>query len=71
MSVVSLSGISKDEIFGQFFGALEKAHFFKTMPDGTDDEEQLDRATRAFHSAIAVWYSLVDFCHCTITPSSH
>lgn len=51
---MSLSGISKDEIFGQFFGALEKAHFFKTLPDGTDDEDQLDRATRTFHSAIAV-----------------
>ncbi|KAL8133726.1 uncharacterized protein LOC141677718 isoform X2 [Apium graveolens] len=49
----STQGISKDEIFGQFFGALEKAHFFKTMPDGTDDEDQLDRATRTFHSAIA------------------
>lgn len=46
-------GISKDEIFGQFFGALEKARFFKTMPDGTDDEDQLERATRTFHSAIA------------------
>ncbi|KAK1386881.1 Small glutamine-rich tetratricopeptide repeat-containing protein alpha [Heracleum sosnowskyi] len=45
-------GISKDEIFGQFFDALEKARFFKTMPDGTDDEDQLDRATRTFHSAI-------------------
>ena len=51
---MSLSGISKDEMFGQFFGALEKAHFFKTMPDGADDEDQLDRATRTFHSAVAV-----------------
>ncbi|XP_017248510.1 uncharacterized protein LOC108219529 [Daucus carota subsp. sativus] len=46
-------GISKDEMFGQFFGALEKAHFFKTMPDGADDEDQLDRATRTFHTAVA------------------
>nr|DAD24601.1 TPA_asm: hypothetical protein HUJ06_026065 [Nelumbo nucifera] len=45
-------GISKDELFGQFFSALEKIRFFKTTPDGGDDQVQLDRATRMFHDAL-------------------
>ncbi|KAL9394476.1 hypothetical protein Peur_013761 [Populus x canadensis] len=41
-----------DELFGQFFAALEKMHFFRTTPDGNDDPAQLDRATRLFHDAL-------------------
>lgn len=44
----------KDELFGQFFGALEKIHFFRRMPDGNDDQMQLDRATNLFHNAVQV-----------------
>ncbi|XP_059631823.1 small glutamine-rich tetratricopeptide repeat-containing protein 2 [Cornus florida] len=47
------SGLSKDELFGQFFGALEKIHYFKTTTDGQDDQVQLDRATSIFHNALA------------------
>ncbi|KAJ0087060.1 hypothetical protein Patl1_08374 [Pistacia atlantica] len=47
------AGVSKDELFGQFFGALEKIHFFKTMPDGNDDPSQLDKASRLFHDALS------------------
>ncbi|KAJ9146310.1 hypothetical protein P3X46_028592 [Hevea brasiliensis] len=45
-------GVSKDELFGQFFAALEKSHFFKTTADGNDDPVQLDKATRLFHDAL-------------------
>ncbi|CAL1362327.1 unnamed protein product [Linum trigynum] len=45
-------GMSNDELFGQFFAALEKIHFFKATPDGKDDSIQLDKATRLFHEAL-------------------
>ncbi|KAF8023642.1 hypothetical protein BT93_F0979 [Corymbia citriodora subsp. variegata] len=47
-----LTESSKDELFGQFFAALEKVHFFKRTPDGSDDVGQLDKVTRLFHNAI-------------------
>ncbi|XP_059452159.1 uncharacterized protein LOC132182814 isoform X2 [Corylus avellana] len=47
-----VSGVSKDELFGQFFAALEKIHFFRTMPDGNDDSVQLEKATHLFHDAL-------------------
>ncbi|XP_012451075.1 uncharacterized protein LOC105773601 isoform X1 [Gossypium raimondii] len=46
------SGVSKDELFGQFFAALEKIHFFRSMPDGNDDPAQLDKATCLFEDAL-------------------
>ncbi|XVF64577.1 hypothetical protein PTKIN_Ptkin09bG0179900 [Pterospermum kingtungense] len=46
------AGVSKDELFGQFFAALEKIHFFRAMPDGNDDPAQLDKATRLFQDAL-------------------
>ncbi|XP_050212988.1 uncharacterized protein LOC126664575 isoform X3 [Mercurialis annua] len=49
-----MAGESKDELFGQFFAALEKNHFFKTAPDGNDDPVQLDKATHLFHDALNV-----------------
>ncbi|KAK6775671.1 hypothetical protein RDI58_026672 [Solanum bulbocastanum] len=45
-------GISKDELFGQFFDALEKTHYFRSLPDGNDDQAQLDKASRIFHTAL-------------------
>ncbi|XVF36901.1 hypothetical protein REPUB_Repub19eG0098800 [Reevesia pubescens] len=45
-------GITKDELFGQFFSALEKIHFFRALPDGNDDPAQLDKATRLFQDAL-------------------
>ncbi|KAK9096048.1 hypothetical protein Sjap_021545 [Stephania japonica] len=47
-----ISGVSKDELFGQFFGALDKIQFFKTTADGNEDQGQLDKATRCFHEAV-------------------
>ncbi|KAI3821152.1 hypothetical protein L1987_08709 [Smallanthus sonchifolius] len=44
-------GVSEDELFGQFFGALEKVHYFGTTSNG-DDEKALDRATQFFHNAL-------------------
>ncbi|KAD1781290.1 hypothetical protein E3N88_42296 [Mikania micrantha] len=44
-------GLSDDELFGQFFGALEKVHYFGTTTNG-DDEQALDRATHLFHNAL-------------------
>lgn len=49
-----LAGASKDELFGQFFAALEKIHFFRTMPDGSDDPVRIEKATRLFHDALIV-----------------
>lgn len=46
------TGVSKDELFGQFFAALEKFHYFRTMPDGNDDPSQVDKASHIFHDAI-------------------
>ncbi|XWS23747.1 hypothetical protein CRYUN_Cryun28dG0041700 [Craigia yunnanensis] len=46
------AGASKDELFGQFFAALEKIHFFRAMPDGNDDPAQLDKATHLFQEAL-------------------
>ncbi|XVE60332.1 hypothetical protein DITRI_Ditri05aG0120500 [Diplodiscus trichospermus] len=46
------AGVCKDELFGQFFAALEKIHFFRVMPDGNDDPVQLDKATRLFQDAL-------------------
>lgn len=48
----TLGGASRDELFGQFFAALEKIHFFKTTTDGNDDPVQLEKATRLFHDAL-------------------
>ncbi|KAK9167580.1 hypothetical protein Scep_002771 [Stephania cephalantha] len=47
-----ISVLSKDELFGQFFGALDKIQFFKTTTDGNEDQGQLDKATRSFHEAV-------------------
>lgn len=49
-----MEGLSRDELFGQFFAALEKMHFFRTTPDGNDDPALLDRATWLFHDALNV-----------------
>lgn len=49
---INNDGLSRDELFGQFFAALEKMHFFRTTPDGNEDPAQLDRATRLFHDAL-------------------
>ncbi|XWS25144.1 hypothetical protein CRYUN_Cryun27aG0045300 [Craigia yunnanensis] len=46
------AGVSKDELFGQFFAALEKIHFFRAMPDGNDDPTLLDKATHLFQDAL-------------------
>ncbi|XXG74103.1 hypothetical protein AAC387_Pa07g2907 [Persea americana] len=46
------SGVSQDELFGQFCGALEKIHFFKAMASGDDDHVQLDKAKRLFDEAL-------------------
>lgn len=51
-----LAGVSKDELFGQFFAALEKIDFFKTMPDGNDDPILLDKASWIFHDALNVCF---------------
>jgi hypothetical protein len=33
--VVGMTGLSRDELFGQFFAALEKMHFFRQLLMGT------------------------------------
>ncbi|XP_043720595.1 small glutamine-rich tetratricopeptide repeat-containing protein isoform X2 [Telopea speciosissima] len=46
------SGVSKDDLFGQFISALEKLDFFKTRSDGKDDQACLDKASNLFHGAL-------------------
>ncbi|KAL2904200.1 hypothetical protein RDABS01_002910 [Bienertia sinuspersici] len=46
------TGMSKDELFGHFFAALEKFRFFRTTVNGDEDHVLLDRATRLFHDAV-------------------
>lgn len=48
----SKTGESKDELFGQFFDALERINFFRATPNGDDDNVLLDRATTLFHEAV-------------------
>ncbi|KAI7745372.1 hypothetical protein M8C21_004467 [Ambrosia artemisiifolia] len=50
-STSNTPGVNEDELFGQFFGALEKVHYFGTTANG-DDEQALDRATHLFHNAL-------------------
>ncbi|KAI4337813.1 hypothetical protein L6164_016185 [Bauhinia variegata] len=45
-------GVSKDELCGQFFAALEKNHFFRTRTDGSDDPVQLEKASQIFVEGI-------------------
>ncbi|KAK7301360.1 hypothetical protein RJT34_12223 [Clitoria ternatea] len=45
------SFVSKDELCGQFFAALEKNHYFGTNTDGSDDSLQLEKACRLFEVA--------------------
>ncbi|KAK6939870.1 Tetratricopeptide repeat 1 [Dillenia turbinata] len=52
-NILGSSGLSKDELCGQFFAALEKIHYFRAMPDGQDDQAQLDKATCLFHDALS------------------
>ncbi|ESQ38763.1 hypothetical protein EUTSA_v10028662mg [Eutrema salsugineum] len=46
------TGTSRDELFTQLFGALEKVQYFNNTPDGDDDPAQLEKATKIFHDAI-------------------
>lgn len=60
-----LTGVFEDDLFGQFFGALEKVHYFETTSNG-DEEQALDRATHLFHNALMVLYyfnSLIMLIH--------
>ena len=49
-----LTAVSKDELCGQFFAALEKIHYFRTNLDGSDDHVQLEKASRLFDDAFKV-----------------
>lgn len=44
-------GVHDDELFGQFFSALEKIQYFGTTPN-EEDEQALDRASHLFHVAL-------------------
>ncbi|KAJ4965650.1 hypothetical protein NE237_017499 [Protea cynaroides] len=46
------SGVSKDDLFGQFISALEKLDFFKATPDGDDYQAHLDKVSNLFHGAL-------------------
>ncbi|KAL1194812.1 Serine/threonine-protein phosphatase 5 [Cardamine amara subsp. amara] len=49
---LNVLGTSRDELFVQLFGALEKVRYFRNTPDGDDDPAQLEKATKIFHDAI-------------------
>ncbi|KAL5704361.1 hypothetical protein ACHQM5_022801 [Ranunculus cassubicifolius] len=46
------SGVSEDELFGQFCAALDKSKFFSNTTEGGDEHQQMDRATHLFHEAL-------------------
>nr|GEY64145.1 small glutamine-rich tetratricopeptide repeat-containing protein [Tanacetum cinerariifolium] len=50
--LVKVTGVSEDEIYGQFLSALEKVQYFGTADSG-DDEHALKRAKNLFHSTFA------------------
>ncbi|KAL5149753.1 Small glutamine-rich tetratricopeptide repeat-containing protein alpha [Glycine soja] len=43
--------VSKDELCGQFFAALEKNCYFRSNTDGSDDPVQLEKASCLFNEA--------------------
>ncbi|CAH2070602.1 unnamed protein product [Thlaspi arvense] len=43
---------SRDELFTQLLGGLEKVRYFNNTPEGDDDPAQLEKATKIFHDAI-------------------
>lgn len=47
-----LLGVSHDELFGQFCGALEKIQFFKPTTAGDDDHAQLEKVKHFFDEAL-------------------
>lgn len=46
------TGVSKEDLLGQFFAALEKIHFFPTTLDENAEVAELERATRLFQDAL-------------------
>lgn len=46
------AGVTKDEIFGQFYAALDKNNYFASAPGGDEDPAQLAKATELFEEAI-------------------
>lgn len=55
----SVAGTCRDELFTQFFSALEKVRYFRSTPDGDDDPAQLEKATKIFHDAISVGFHIL------------
>lgn len=54
MTTLYFALTGRDELFGQFVDVLDRLHFFRYMPDGNDDQSQLDAATDVFHFAVKV-----------------
>nr|GEU60628.1 hypothetical protein [Tanacetum cinerariifolium] len=50
--LIKVTGVSEDELCGQFLSALEKVQYFGTTTNG-DDEQALQRSKNLFHSAFA------------------
>uniref|UniRef100_A0A1D1ZBZ9 Small glutamine-rich tetratricopeptide repeat-containing protein beta n=1 Tax=Anthurium amnicola TaxID=1678845 RepID=A0A1D1ZBZ9_9ARAE len=44
--------VSRDELFGQFYAALDKVNFFTATPGGDEDHAQLAKATHFFEDAL-------------------
>ncbi|MQL72751.1 hypothetical protein Taro_005082 [Colocasia esculenta] len=44
--------VSRDELFGQFYAALDKTDFFTTTPGGDEDHGQVAKATKFFEDAL-------------------
>ncbi|CAA6663805.1 unnamed protein product [Spirodela intermedia] len=44
--------VSRDELFGQFYAALDNMNFFTTIPGGDEDHAQLAKATTFFENAV-------------------
>ncbi|XP_072972589.1 uncharacterized protein [Typha angustifolia] len=46
-------GVSRDELFGRFYAALDKINFFRSSPAGVEDPAQIAKATQLFDEAVA------------------
>lgn len=53
---VSEAEVSRDELFGQFYTALDNINFFTTIPGGDEDHAQLAKATTFFENAVLVCF---------------
>ena len=64
------AGVTKDEIFGQFYAALDKNNYFASAPGGDEDPAKLAKATELFEEAIIVYLAFPSQKLCSLLGSN-